>query len=271
MAIRERGHRSRGGILVGVRMGQGSCMGAGRGRPQWGLLWGAIIAVIGLGLLVDNLNIFPAFRLYQFWPLILVAAGIMNIACRSARVFGVILLMLGVLFQLSEFGILHFGWAQLWPVVLISVGILVMWSSLEARRRLSAAPANPGDTAGGSLPAGDPRNVLNEVAIFGGVDRRVVTTDFRGGAINAIFGGVDLDLSNAEMIQPEAELEVNAIFGGVELRVPDDWRVVSRNQAIFGGYDDKTGAADLPDSPDAPRKTLILTGSVIFGGVEIKS
>jgi len=57
----------------------------------------------------------------------------------------------------------------------------------------------------------------------------------------------------------------------VELRVPDEWRIVSRNQAIFGGYDDKTGTSDLPDTPDAPRKMLVLTGSVIFGGVEIKS
>src|SRR5262249_8357615 len=134
-------------------------------------------------------------------------------------------------------------------------------------------PPNRATLGNGSTtePNADVRNLLNEVAIFGGVDRRVVTSDFRGGAINAIFGGVDLDLSHAEMTQPQAELEVNAIFGGVELRVPDDWRVVSRNQAIFGGYDDKTGTSDLPDNPDSPRKTLILTGSVIFGGVEIKS
>src|SRR5215813_4166062 len=115
MAIGERGHRSRGGILVGVHLGRGRGLCTGGGRPQWGILWGAIIAVIGLGLLVDNLNIFPAFRVYQFWPMILIAAGVMNIACRSGRMFGVILLLVGTLFQLSEFGILHFCWAQLWP------------------------------------------------------------------------------------------------------------------------------------------------------------
>lgn len=267
MSERERGRRQRGGVVVGVHLG----LGKDRARaPQWGILWGALIAVVGLAILVDNLNIFPAIQLYRFWPMILVVIGLMNIACRSGRFFSVILLVVGVMFQLSELGIWHFGWGQIWPVVLISIGLLVMWSSLEARKRLAAGQISLGSTPA-SAPAGDDRNILNEVAIFSGVERRVVTSDFRGGSINAIFGGVELDLTRATMVEPQVELEINAIFGGVELRVPDEWRIVSRNQAIFGGYDDKTGTSDLPDPPDAPRKTLVLTGSVIFGGVEIKS
>jgi predicted membrane protein len=109
------------------------------------------------------------------------------------------------------------------------------------------------------------------VAIFGGVERRVVTQDFRGGTINAIFGGVELDLSHAVMQQPQAEIEINAIFGGVELRVPENWQVISSGQAIFGGYDDKTGSADQPEPGDPAKKILLLTGSVVFGGVDIKS
>jgi len=270
MAYRERGRRQRGGLIVGIHLGRRSRSGADGAGPQWGILWGALIALVGLALLADNLNIFPAIQFYRFWPMILVFIGFMNVMCRSSRFFGVVLLIVGAMFQLNELGIAHFGWAQIWPVALISVGVLVMWSSLEARKRIAGGLASSSD-ASESLPPGDSRDVLNEVAIFGGVDRRVVTSNFRGGAINAIFGGVDLDLSGAVMVEPQAELEVNAIFGGVELRVPDDWRIVSRNQAIFGGFDDKTGTSDLPDPPDAPKKILVLTGSVVFGGVEIKS
>lgn len=262
-----RGRRRSGGILVGVDLGLGKNRLA---RPQWGVLWGALIAVVGLVLLVDNLGIFPAVQFYRLWPMILVVVGLMNIVCRSGRLFGILLIIFGALFQLSEFGIWHFGWPQIWPVALISVGVLVMWSSLEARRRLANAPASLDDSTT-SIPDGDARDVLNEVAIFSGVERRIVTSNFRGGTIHAIFGGVELDLSHAQMTEPQVELEINAIFGGVELRVPDEWRIVSRNQAIFGGYDDKTGTSILPESPDAPKKVLVLTGSVVFGGVEIKS
>jgi len=276
MAIRERGRISRGGIVVGIKMGKG-----GSGHPRWSLLWGALIALIGLVFLLDNMNIFPASRIYRFWPLILIVAGIMNLTCRSARFFGIILLIAGILFQLSELGVTHFGWGQLWPIAIIAIGLLVMWSSYEARHRLTAAQggAVSRDPTSGDQTFPDPtdpnipdlRNTLNEVAIFGGVERRIVTQDFRGGTINAIFGGVELDLSHAAMQQPQAELEVNAIFGGVELRVPDTWQVISSGQAIFGGYDDKTGSSDNLDPGAPPKKMLVLTGSVIFGGVEIKS
>jgi predicted membrane protein len=274
MARRDRGRVTRGGIVVGIKMGKGTV------NPRWSLIWGAFIALIGLVFLLDNMNIFPASRLYRFWPLILIIAGIINLTCRSARFFGIMLLIAGVLFQLSELGVAHFGWGQLWPIAIIAVGLLVMWSSYEARHRLAAShsSAATGDATSGDATSPDPsdpnvpdlRNTLNEVAIFGGVERRIVTQDFRGGTINAIFGGVELDLSHAAMQQPQAELEVNAIFGGVELRVPDTWQVVSSGQAIFGGYDDKTGSADLPEG-DPRRKLLVLTGSVVFGGVEIKS
>ncbi|HXL23543.1 MAG TPA: DUF5668 domain-containing protein [Candidatus Dormibacteraeota bacterium] len=275
MALRDRGRISRGGIVVGIKMGKGSA------NPRWSLLWGGFIALIGLIFLLDNMNIFPASRIYRFWPMILIVAGIMNLACRSARFFGIILLIAGILFQLSELGVTHFGWGQLWPIAIIAVGLLVMWSSYEARQRIAAAQAAAlsGDATSANDPSGDAtgpgasdlRNTLNEVAIFGGVERRIVTQDFRGGTINAIFGGVELDLSHAAMQQPQAELEVNAIFGGVELRVPDTWQVISSGQAIFGGYDDKTGSNDNLDPGAPPKKMLVLTGSVIFGGVEIKS
>jgi predicted membrane protein len=272
MRDRQRGRSQRGGVVVGAHFGRVKGCNA---NPHWGVLWGAIIALIGLVILLDNLDILPAVRIYRFWPMILIVVGIMNLVGRSARFFGVILIVTGALFQLSELGLAHFGWGQIWPILLISVGLLVMWTSLEARKRMAVAQAarlNSDATTGGDADANAPdlRNTLNEVAVFGGVERRVVTKDFRGGTVNAIFGGVDLDLSRAEMQLPQAELEINAIFGGVELRVPDTWHVLSSGQAFFGGYDDKTGSSDIVDG-DTPRKTLVLTGSVIFGGVDIKS
>ncbi len=69
----------------------------------------------------------------------------------------------------------------------------------------------------------------------------------------------------------EATLEINAIFGGVEIRVPEAWQVAFRGTPIFGGIADKTRVGRTTDLSDPRRKVLILTGAVIFGGVEIKN
>jgi hypothetical protein len=167
-----------------------------------------------------------------------------------------VLIVVGALFQLDSLGIAHFRWSSLWPMAIIAAGLGVMWSTLEARRL-------------GSNP-GDPRNTLNEFALFGGCERRITSQDFQGGNVTAIFGGIELDLRQAVILGDQADLTVNAVFGGCELRVPDNWEVVAHGQGIFGGYvDSTTGGAPAPNS--APRKMLILRGAAVFGGVEIKN
>jgi hypothetical protein len=47
--------------------------------------------------------------------------------------------------------------------------------------------------------------------------------------------------------------------------------VAFRGTPIFGGIADKTRVGRTVDLSDPRRKVLILTGAVIFGGVEIKN
>jgi predicted membrane protein len=230
------------------------------GRGTSGLFWGAFLVLGGVALLLDHIGIISVDRLWRFWPLLLVCAGIPNIMSRERRLWGILLITGGVLFQLNELGIGHFRWNDIWPILLIATGLMLMWGAIEARRKPSAPPAG-----------GDPRTTLNEVAIFGGIERRVTSQDFQGGHINAVFGGVEIDLTDANMQAEEATLEVNAIFGGIELRVPETWQVAFRGTPIFGGISDKTRVGRTVDLSDPRRKVLILTGAVIFGGVEIKN
>jgi predicted membrane protein len=227
---------------------------------------GGILAVVGLLILLDNMGIHAASHIYRFWPLILILIGLWNLTCQSGRVIGVVLIILGVLFQLDTLGVAHFSWGELWPLVIIGAGLLVMWSSLQARRVSKVVS----DALGGQ-PQTDPRTTLNEVAIFGGIERRITSQDFQGGYVQAVFGGVELDLRDANMQQDEAKLEINAVFGGVELRVPDTWQVVSRGQAFFGGFVDSTRNYRTENPANPGKKSLFLTGSAVFGGVEIKN
>jgi hypothetical protein len=110
--------------------------------------------------------------------------------------------------------------------------------------------------------------VLNEVTVFGGVRRRIVSQEFEGGEVSAIFGGVEIDLRAAGTKKDEVVIEMNAIFGGVELMVPDTWDVVVRGAGIFGGYEDKTGPRREPPS-GGKRPLLVITGEAVFGGVTV--
>ena len=240
----------RGPLVVGIDL---------RGRSGGGLLMGAILVLVGLAFLLDHMGYVSVYSLWRFWPVLVVLAGVLNFVSRN-RPWGLFLMAVGVVLQLNQLGITHFGWRDFWPMMLIALGILVLWGSFGWRKS-SPVSASTG---------GDPRTTLNEAVVFGGLERRMISQDFQGGDITAIFGGVELDLTEAHILGNEATLAITAIFGGVELRIPVGWQIAFRGAPIFGGVEDKTRTARV-DDPASPLKTLVITGAVIFGGLEIKN
>ncbi|HWZ97844.1 MAG TPA: DUF5668 domain-containing protein [Candidatus Dormibacteraeota bacterium] len=230
-----------------------------RGDFRGGFAWGGVILFVGIVLLLDHLGVISAAGLWRFWPMILVLAGIVNILNECRRVWGICLLLAGILLQLGEFGLVHVTWALLWPVLIIGVGMSLMWGSIKARKAVE-----------GSEEVTTGPGALNELAVFSGVEKRIMGKNFRGGRLVAIFGGIEIDLWQAEMEGDTVVLQVDAIFGGVELRVPDTWLVSSEGQGIFGGYSDTT-RLNPPADPSQPRKNLVIRGMALFGGVEIKN
>ena len=236
------------------------------GDVRWGFAWGFVIVLVGVALLLHHLGIIPFDPVARFWPLILVLFGVMNLMARSGRFFGFLLILAGIVLQLNRLGITHFSFADLWPIALIAVGLLLMWGSLETRGFLRAKAKAIKDFRDQVTGATGPLTMLNAVAVFGGCERRVAGQNFQGGRATAVFGGIELDFRDADMVD-EAILEVNCVFGGVEIRVPESWHVHSRSLPVFGGYEDRTRQ---PYSP-GKTKTLIVTGMVVFGGIGIKN
>lgn len=225
-----------------------------------GLIPGAIILSIGLVFLLNNLGLINGNRFWQFWPLLVIFAGTIKLFDPTRRAWGGMIIAIGVLLQLNQLGFGHFSFSEMWPLLLIGAGGFAMWSAMQARKI----------TQDLSSQSPDPLNTLNEQAIFGGVEKRVNSKAFRGGQLQSLFGGIEIDLRDAEMAEDQAVLFANAVFGGIELRVPETWYVATRGQGIFGGYSDSTRYVPSVN-PDKPKKTLVVMGTAIFGGVEIRN
>ena len=95
----------------------------------------------------------------------------------------------------------------------------------------------------------------------------VVSKKFQGGEIVSILGGSDINLSQSD-IQGKVRLETTNIMGGTKLVIPPTWDVQSELVALFGGVEDKR---DIRAGNIDPQKVLVLEGTCLFGGIEIRS
>ena len=108
---------------------------------------------------------------------------------------------------------------------------------------------------------------VDSTSIFGGTKKNIFSKNFKGGDLVNIFGGADIDLSQADFTGT-AVIEVTFIFGGTKLIVPSNWAVKSEAVVIFGSVEDKRKMQTISENPD---KVLLIKGTIIFGGVDIKS
>ncbi|MBH1935598.1 DUF1707 and DUF2154 domain-containing protein [Streptomyces sp. AV19] len=128
-------------------------------------------------------------------------------------------------------------------------------------------PGAASDAYAPPRPPGAPvRPAENLIAVFGGATRK---GRWRvGGRLNAfaLFGGVEIDLTEALFEERQIVISTWALFGGVEVKVPENVSLRSTGTGIFGGFDvDSHEAAD----PEAP--SVLITGCALFGGVAAKA
>ncbi|HEU5424026.1 MAG TPA: DUF5668 domain-containing protein [Nitrolancea sp.] len=217
------------------------------------LLVGLLLLAVGSILLLDRAGWGDAGHLIgQWWPLIIVAAGLIQIAVANRPAPGPVLLVLFglVLLPFTLDLISASFWSVFWPLVLILVGLAFIFrQGLWPRARTSASD----DVSAFAIFS--PSTVVSHAAAL------------QGGTATAIFGGVTLDLRQARLA-PGAAIDASAAFGGIDVLVPPGWRVEMRGLPIFGGLSDKTRhEGPLPD--DAPALTV--NGLAFFGGVDVKN
>lgn len=218
---------------------------------------GLVIIAIGVILLLANMDRldFGDF-ISTYWPMILILIGISHLLTSSFRNAGVALFLIaiGAFFQLNNLDVLGGRvWAYFWPLLIIAAGL---WIIFKPR------PKGFGEKAP-EIQDDD----LGAFVIFSGLKRRFESDQFRGGKATAILGGLELDLTQAELKDNQATIELTAILGGIDVFVPREWKVIVDSSAILGGVEDK----HRPAPAVTVQATLYVKATAILGGIDIKN
>jgi predicted membrane protein len=241
-----------------------------------GIIVGTTILLVGVLFLLENFGLVHAARVWQYWPVLVMAWGVAGAThSRNAggRVWGVLVAIAGAVLLLGNLKIINENvWKVVWPLFLIGIGLILLIRTARRRRGFPVPDdVDPPENSSAATPSNPTRapepGRLDEWAVFGGSRRLVDTPDFKGGEAFAMFGGVELDLRYATITQAEVVIDASALFGGVDIRVPESWNVSVEGHGIFGGYEDQT----LHATSENARPRVVVTGSAVFGGVVIKN
>ncbi|MFH0894025.1 MAG: DUF5668 domain-containing protein [Bacteroidota bacterium] len=214
---------------------------------------GALWLMKNMGMLSEE-----AIHIIFSWKMILITIGFISLFGHNGKVGGVIMMLIGGYFLTKSLPGVPQEFHQLfWPVVLIAAGIIVI-IFLFFRAR-------PSSISSGSVGVSD--DYLEEMTVFGGIERTVYSKNFKGGKLSQVFGGSKLNLMNATL-DPNNDnvIDLTCVFGGSTIIVPPDWHIKVKVNSIFGGFVDKRSQQSVDDS-----KSITIRGSIIFGGGEIKT
>jgi len=267
-----------------------------RRRHRSGRIWaGLLLLVIGGVLLLDQMN-FPLPDYLFNWHVLLIVVGLWIGLRHNFRGGGWLILMaVGGFFMIQDYYPETHVQRYIWPGALILAGILVMlrpnrpywrhryhgrwghdWREQYDKDREQWREQYDKDRAqwrqGGAQAFASQRenysseDFVNATSVFGGVHKKIMSKNFKGGDIVTFMGGTEIDLTQADFTGT-VRLDVTQIMGGTKIIVPPHWEVRSEVTALFAGFEDKRQqpAASNPD------KVLIIDGTSIFGGIELKN
>ncbi|MDZ4795932.1 MAG: LiaF-related protein [Bacteroidota bacterium] len=246
-----------------------------RQRSKHGHIWtGIFILLIGIAALV-RVAVPDLPPLLFSWQSFLIALGVFSgikHGFKGGSWFLLILIGVGFLFRdvYPDLAIRRY----IWPIVFIVIGMFIIfrprrsnWSQSSWWDEKKTKASAQGAVILDEEESWSQDDYIDTTSIFGGAKKNILSKDFKGGDIVNIFGGTELNLTQAD-IKGTVIIEITTVFGGTKLIVPSNWEVKSEAVTIFGGLEDKRNMQTITDNPE---KILVLKGTVIFGGIDIKS
>lgn len=67
---------------------------------------------------------------------------------RGAEIIGIVLIVIGAIYLFGTLGVVNIAWNLIWPVILIGIGAVILYSAFRPSRRLATSSAVPREAAG---------------------------------------------------------------------------------------------------------------------------
>ncbi len=217
---------------------------------------GLIIVILGILLLLRSLGVIDNFNIFfkGWWTLFIIIPAIVGLITDQDKSGNLIALVIGVLLLLGVRDIIDFDlmWKLLVPIILIIIGLSIIFKDLFKTNVKN------------EMKEIDMKDSQNYTSTFSAQNFKVANEEFKGCDMNAIFGGIDLDLRNAKF-KNDTKIKMCCVFGGIDLFLPEDINVKIVSTSIFGGIDDKR-----KNISEDSKHTIYIEAICIFGGVDIK-
>lgn len=116
-----------------------------------------------------------------------------------------------------------------------------------------------------SIDRSQPQDTDWMVHVFGGTNRSGRWAVPGTIVMVNVFGGGELDFTEATFSAREIRIRTLCLFGGATFLVNEKINVVSRAVCVFGGVDNQAASSNEPGAP-----TVVVEGLCLFGGISVK-
>lgn len=220
------------------------------------VLWGIVLIVVGLiiggnALGITNINIF----FDGWWTLIIIIPCFIGLfKTNSGKLGNFIGLAIGIFLLLVAQDIveLEIVLKLLVPFILIAIGVSIIGNGIITNK------------VSKKIKETNKNNLESYAATFSEQNIVKQNEEFNGANLDAVFGGVKLDLQKATINQ-DIVINASAIFGGITILVPSNINVKVKSTPIFGGVSNK-----VLNNNAENIKTIYINAFSMFGGVDIK-
>ncbi len=218
------------------------------------ILWGIVLVLLGIiwGLNatgVTNIDIF----FDGWWTLFIIVPAFVNLLDpqKKGKWGSSLWLIAGVFLLLACRDIidLDFVWKLAVPIIIVLIGLSLIFKNPD-KEGIKESIEKLDDKKREYLTVSFKEQKISK------------SGDFKGANLDAVFGSLKLDLTDAKLGK-ETIIKASSIFAGINITVPEDVEVKIKTTPIFGGVSNT-------HKNNSSKKIIYIDAICVFGGIEIQ-